>query len=218
MSTTVASRAPQTPSPAPLRRPESSVAPRRRQGHHAVAPPRRFARDDGDVFPELVAEFGGLLRAITRAHRLSEADAADVAQTAWLRLVQNFDRLEEPARVGAWLATTARRECLRKLRASSRELPEPEPPGPQGHESEPIDSALLEAERDAALWSAFGRLTESDQALLRMLVSDPQPSYGEIGSALRMPVGSIGPTRGRALERLRRELEQSGALVQIAAA
>ena len=68
------------------------------------------------------------------------------------------------------------------------------------------------AERDAALWQAFSRLGRRDQMLLRMLVEDPAPSYEEIGAALDMAIGSIGPTRMRALERLRREMAADGAM------
>jgi DNA-directed RNA polymerase specialized sigma24 family protein len=76
-----------------------------------------------------------------------------------------------------------------------------------------LDTRLLRNERDAALTAAFARLPARDQMLLRMLALDPPPSYEEIGAALSMPIGSIGPTRGRALERLRRELRASGVRV-----
>ena len=63
--------------------------------------------------------FSGLVWATARAHRLSSADAADVVQTTWLRLVENLDRIREPEALGGWLATTARRECLRLLRLTT---------------------------------------------------------------------------------------------------
>jgi RNA polymerase sigma factor (sigma-70 family) len=178
---------------------------------------RRAATGEREAWSQIVEEFEGMLRAVARRHRLADADAADVAQTTWLRLAENLTRLQEPARVGAWLVTTARRECLRTIRASSRELPDAEPPEPVRPDLRPVDDRLLEAERDAALWSAFGRLPRRDQALLQMLVADPQPSYEEIGAALEMPIGSIGPTRARALARLRGELERSEAPVDLAA-
>jgi RNA polymerase sigma factor (sigma-70 family) len=177
----------------------------------------RAATGDRDAWKELVHEFGGMIRAVARRHRLSEADTADVAQTTWLRLSENLHRLQDPSRVGAWLATTARRECLRTLRASARELPEAEPPETTACEMPTIDRALLQAEQDTALWSAFRRLPARDQALLRMLVADPQPSYEDIGDALEMPIGSIGPTRGRALDRLRGELNRGHVAVDRAA-
>jgi RNA polymerase sigma factor (sigma-70 family) len=178
---------------------------------------RRATSGDRDAWTEIVEEFEGMLRAVARAHRLSEADAADVAQTTWVRLVENLNRLQDPSRVGAWLATTVRRECLRTLRASTRELPDAEPLEPTLCDKPSIDVELLEAERDHELWSAFRRLPARDQALLRMLVADPQPSYEDVSDALRMPIGSIGPTRGRALDRLRRELIRSNTPVDLAA-
>jgi RNA polymerase sigma factor (sigma-70 family) len=170
-----------------------------------------------EVLSQLVDDFEGMLWGIARGFRLSDADAADVAQTAWMRLMQNFDRLEDPSRVGGWLATTARRECLRKIRANAREIPDEQPPEPDAAAEPSVDDELLQAERAAALWCAFGRLGPRDQSLLRLLVMDPQPSYEEIGMALDMPIGSIGPTRARALARLRQELEQGDALADMVA-
>jgi RNA polymerase sigma factor (sigma-70 family) len=84
----------------------------------------RLARTgDPEAWSEIVRGFEDMLRAVAAAHRLPSADAADVVQTTWLRLAENLDRLQDPSRVGAWLATTARRECLRTLRKVARELP-----------------------------------------------------------------------------------------------
>lgn len=205
MSTAAVVEARETPSATARRQPDeiAGLITRVRLGHQAA-------------WAELVDEFQGLLWAIARGHRLPDADAADVAQTTWLRLAENLDRLKDPARVGAWLATTARRECLRSMRKSTRELPYEEPPEPRDGAMPSLDAELLEDERDTALWSAFSRIPARDQTLLRMLTADPQPSYEEIGAALEMPIGSIGPTRGRALERLRVELERSKTLVELA--
>jgi RNA polymerase sigma factor (sigma-70 family) len=169
---------------------------------------RAAAAGDEAAWNRLVESYSGLVWAIARSHRLSDADAADAAQATWLRLLEHLGDLHDPDRVGAWLATTVRRECLRVLRAGNRELPggddlpERVDPGPG------VDDALLTGERDAALWAAFGRLRPGDLALLRLLMADPQPSYEEISTALDMPIGSIGPTRARALERLRAELSR----------
>jgi RNA polymerase sigma factor (sigma-70 family) len=158
----------------------------------------------------LVDEFAGLVWAATRANRLEHADAADVVQATFARLVEHVGKLNQPERVGAWLATTARRECVAVRRQRARVIPLgddlPEPPAEQSEHG----AALFAAERNALLWTAFHRLRASDQALLRMLMADPAPSYEEIHLALGMPIGSIGPTRARALERLRRELERLG--------
>jgi RNA polymerase sigma factor (sigma-70 family) len=178
----------------------------------------RLARTgDMEAWSEIVRRFEDLLRAVVRGYRLSGADAADVVQTTWLRLAENLDRLQDPSRVGAWLATTARRECLRTRRKLARELPAENPPEPRRGGLALVDGRLLQADRDAALWAAFGRLSLRDQRLLRMLLADPQPSYAEIGKALAMPIGSIGPTRGRAIQRLRRGLELNEGLDGLAA-
>ena len=73
---------------------------------------------------ELVDRFAGLVWHVARSHRLGDADASDVAQTVWLRLVESLPRLREPAAVGGWLATTTRHECLRVLRVTGREVPD----------------------------------------------------------------------------------------------
>jgi RNA polymerase sigma factor (sigma-70 family) len=168
---------------------------------------RAAAGGDQRSWDRLVDRYAGLVWSVIRGHRLSGADAADASQTTWLRLVEHADGLKDPARVGAWLATTARRECLRILRGAGRQIPYGEDlPEPPCDEPE-IDARLLRNERDAQLWEAFKRLPQRDQSLLRLLVAEPAPSYQEIACALDMPIGSIGPTRARCLERLRRARE-----------
>jgi RNA polymerase sigma factor (sigma-70 family) len=162
---------------------------------------------DEEAWAELISRHARLVWSVARAHRLDAADAADVAQATWVSLLEHLDTIREPAAVGGWIATTARRECLRLLQRAERvvcsaQAPEMVDIGPGP------DARLLISERDAALWAAFARLSARDRALLRMLAADPAPSYQEIGAALGMPIGSIGPTRARALERLRRELER----------
>lgn len=169
---------------------------------------RAAASGSEAAWEALVAEFGRVVLAVARRHRLSEADAADVAQTTWLRLLEHLDQLHDPCRVGAWLATTARRECLRVLRTAQRQTPTDELPELGGDDD--IATNLLRHERDAALRLAFRRLQERDQVLLGMLMADSAPSYEQIGAVLQMPVGSIGPTRARSLTRLRREAELVG--------
>lgn len=169
---------------------------------------RAAAAGDDLAWRELVARFGGLVWSVARSHRLSHADACDVAQCTWLKLVQHLGAIKNPDAVGAWLATTARRECLRVLEGSKSQVPfgddVPDPPG----EHVALDDALLRSERDSLLWRAVSLLRPEDQALVRMLASDPPASYAEISAALDMPIGSIGPTRARCLERLRARCEQ----------
>lgn len=163
------------------------------------------AAGDRASWDALVDRFNGLVWSVARSFRLSEPDAADVVQTTWLRLLDHLDRIEEPARLGSWLATTTRRECLHTLRRASREpvleiheilsaVPDPRPP---------VDHELLRGERDLALWSLFERLSDGCRRLLRVMIATPPPSYAEVAQALDMPVGSIGPTRARCLATLR---------------
>jgi len=167
---------------------------------------------DQSAWNRLVEEFGSLIWAIARAHRLRDADAADVSQATWLALLQHIARLNNPAGVGAWLATTARRECLSVLRRGGRSVLFGDG-GPEHESREPgPGDALLISERDDALWRSFARLRDSDQALLRLLTADPRLPYEEIAAALDMPIGSIGPTRQRALARLRELLDNEQTL------
>jgi RNA polymerase sigma factor (sigma-70 family) len=163
---------------------------------------------DEAAWGAIVDRFAGLVWATTRAHRLSAADAADATQTTWLRLVEHLDRIQDPERLGAWLATTARHECLRLIRLRGRELPSDEPSLFDAPAADaPLDQRLLTRERDSALQRALATIGERCQALLRLLAAVEPPSYEEIGAALGMPVGAIGPTRARCLEKLRRSPE-----------
>ena len=190
--------------------------------HHgiqqSVAQPRAArivmaaARGDEASWKRLVGQYSSLLWAVTRAHNLSSDDAADVVQTSWLRLVEHLAHIRNPDGVGAWLATTARRECLRSLRRTARCQPSDELDVVIDDEVGGADARLLQDERDAALWNAFKRLPRRDQALLRMLTAEPAPRYEEVAAALGVAIGSIGPKRGRALERLRRQFAAAEAM------
>lgn len=163
---------------------------------------------DGAAWDALVSRFAGLVWSIPRDLGLSSADAADVSQTAWLRLAEHLGRIREPEHVGAWLATTARNESMRTLRRTNRQRPlDPASPSFVREDGQSVDSDLLEAERDAALWRAFSQLSSFCQLLLRTLMVDPTPSYAEVSAELGMPIGSIGPKRNRCLDRLRRRSE-----------
>ena len=164
------------------------------------------AAGDGDqaAWNSIVERFGGLVWATVRAHRLSPVDGAEVVQTTWLRLVEHLDRIRDPERLGGWLATTARNECLRQIRHSAREVPS-DMALFDGGDDQALDDSLLTTERDRAFWRAFTELGERCQALLRVLMAETEPSYQEVSMALGMPIGAIGPTRRRCLERLEKD-------------
>ena len=166
------------------------------------------ARGDQAAWAVLVRRYGNMVMAIARSCRLGEADVAEVHQVTWLRLVENIGRIERPERVGAWLATTAKRESLRVVRARGRLtydhdalMQRPDTASP------PLDASTIAAERAAAVRRAFALLPPHCRRLLSTLAADEQASYKEVSAFLDMPIGSIGPTRGRCLERLRRVLE-----------
>ena len=169
------------------------------------------AQGDREAWAQLVDRFTGLLWAVARGHRLSEADAADVVQTTWLRLVENLSNLRDPERVGAWLVTTARRECLLGLRRNGRQVLVDDDlvlERPQLDDPESPELRVEARERGEQLRAALDRLSDRCQLLLRVLAADPPPSYEAVGAALDMPIGSIGPTRARCLQRLRAGMEQ----------
>lgn len=164
---------------------------------------------DQAAWDALVGRHGGRVWAVARAHRLNSADAEDVFQVTFLRLVTHIGTIRDANRVGAWLATTARHESLRIIRRAGRAVPSGDDEILDA--SDPllpaIDAGLIADERQVAVWEALSRLPEPCQRLLRVLMTDPEPTYEEVGQALGMPIGSIGPTRGRCLGRLRRELD-----------
>lgn len=176
---------------------------------------RAAAGGDRDAWYRLVERYTGLVWAVARSHRLSDADAADVSQTTWLRLAEHLHRLREPERVGGWLATTARHESLRTLRGSNRLVPvDDDFDAIVGEEWPEVDRRLLDHERDVALWEAFDTLAQPCQRLLHTLMADPAPSYSDVSEALDMPVGSIGPRRARCLQRLRTMTQGTAACPQ----
>ena len=188
----------------------ASSAPRRDNEDDETAWLLRAAADgDPDAWNALVTRHGSLLRSIARAHRLTCADADDVVQTTWLRLVEHVSRIRTPGALRGWLAMTARRECLRILRQQARCEPSAQPPEDAAvHDGMEIDARLLRTERDEALWHAFRRLPARDQILLDLLIADVP--YQQISTSLEIPLGSIGPTRARSLSRLRREAWRAG--------
>ncbi len=171
------------------------------------------AAGDQDAWDAIVSRFEGLLWSTVRGFRLSPDAAADVIQTTWLRLVENLGDLREPDRVGAWLATTVRHECLRHLKVSRRLVPTDDEAVFERATSEAapaLDQDLLRRDQDTTMWRAFGQIPERCQQLLRLLTVDPPLAYDAVAAAIERPIGSIGPTRARCLDQLRRALALEG--------
>lgn len=173
--------------------PLSALVPAAREGdHHA--------------WNAIVDRFLPLVNALIRGYRLSTADGDDVSQTVWLRLVEHLGDLREPDALPGWIRTTTRNECLRLLTARGRVRPV----DPQDHggldavEEDVADDDLLAAERRHLLREAMAELPAARRELLLLLLTDPPVGYEQISERLGIPIGSIGPTRARALEQLRR--------------
>ena len=155
---------------------------------------RAAAEGDQAAWNGLVDRYNGLVWSVARSHRLATADASDVVQTTWLRLVEHLGRLQDPERVGAWLATTARRECLRTLRHSARQVPTEELP----EEGDGRAAGRRVAGRRSAI-ARCGRPSAGSPSAARRCCGSWSPirrrATTRSAAALDMPIGSIGPTR-----------------------
>lgn len=170
---------------------------------------RAAADGDQGAWTRLVDGHRNLLHSIAKGYRLGDAQVDDIVQTAWLRLVEHIGELREPERVTSWLVTTVRRECLTVLRATRRELPTlSEDDQFWGSTGSAEDEVLEEQDREQVR-QALGRLPQRQRAVLQTLMWAPELDYREVGVVLSMPVGSIGPTRGRALLRIRELLDDA---------
>jgi RNA polymerase sigma factor (sigma-70 family) len=161
---------------------------------------------DGDeaAWAGIVRRFSRRVDGVARRHRLGSHEAEDVVQTTWLHLVEHIDRIDEPAKVGAWLETAARRESLKTLKRTRAVEPLADPPEERETLAGP-DEVAIDVERRDALTAAVNRLPQHHQQLATMLLDESEPSYAEIAASLGIAIGSIGPIRGRIIERLRRD-------------
>ncbi len=188
---------PVAPPPDPRARPDDGGEP---EGGPAV--PGR------ETWERLTADHGPRMWAVARAFGLTAADAADAVQAAWLRLVEHWDTIRDPAKVGAWLVTTTKHEAIRLCRKTRRERLSAEPPESIQPDADPA-MAVLSADEGRRLWRGVNALPEPCRSLLTLLVTAPDAGYARIAARLGLPIGSIGPTRGRCLRKLRALLETS---------
>jgi RNA polymerase sigma factor (sigma-70 family) len=160
---------------------------------------------DEEAWDELVRRFAGLVSFVIRHYRLSRTDTQDVSQLVWLRLVEHLDQIREPAALPGWLSTTTRHECERHLRINGRSVAT-DPIALRAaelHDGPEVDELLLAAERRQVLLDGLDQLPAHHRELLLMLTADPPYAYADISRILGIPIGSIGPTRSRALDKLR---------------
>jgi RNA polymerase sigma factor (sigma-70 family) len=171
----------------------------------------RAAQGEQSAWKELVNKYDGFVRSVAGSFRLQAADVHDVAQATWLRLVQHLHTIRDPERLAGWLAITATRESLNVIRKASRqdpvamvdETPDPDPA---------VDAEASAENRDAArhLWATVAELSPRQRSLLIAMFRDELDSYHDVAAKCAMPIGSIGPTRARALSHLQRRLAERG--------
>jgi RNA polymerase sigma factor (sigma-70 family) len=168
----------------------------------------RAGNGDEQAWDALVERYAPLIWSICRRYRLDSADAADVGQSVWLHLVDQLGRIRDPAALPGWLVTTTRRECVRVLRAARGPHTAqyaPDAGNIPDEQAVTAEQEMLTAEHHAALREAFSHLPTCCQRLIALLIDDPPVPYAEISARLGIPVGSIGPSRGRCLAKLRRD-------------
>ena len=151
---------------------------------------------------------------VVRCFGLSKEASWDAYQSTWLRAIERLETLREPQRFDSWLKAIARNEALAVIRARSRLVPTDD--DPEGLSDEPAPGErLLRDEQKVAVRAGFAALPQQCQDLLRLLTAEPRISYDEIERLLGMKHGSIGPTRGRCLDKLRRTAPMAAYLADI---
>ncbi|EOD65571.1 RNA polymerase sigma factor [Amycolatopsis vancoresmycina] len=184
---------------------EAGRSPAHPLDHDRVAAVFTAARaGDQEAFDELIGLLTPLLWHVARAQGIDRERSGDVVQTVWLRLLGSLEEIHSPVALTSWLVTVTKRQAWRAQAQYRAEQPVDEKwfpaladpaPGPEHH--------VLTDDRRAALWEAVGRLPERCRRLLRIVAFVPRPDYDQVSAALGMKKGSIGPTRGRCLSRLR---------------
>ena len=168
---------------------------------------QRYRDGDSQAMGELVTMLTPILWHTVRAQRLDKESTEDVLQTTWLALVRSAEAVADPRAVLQWLIVSARREAWRVLRGQSRQLPyEIDEDALQTPDDELPESVVLRGTSEKVLWSHVAGLPERCRALLRVIAFADRPDYPELARSLGMPIGSIGPTRGRCLAKLRASL------------
>jgi RNA polymerase sigma factor (sigma-70 family) len=172
---------------------------------------RRWRDGDQRALDDLVRLMSPVLWHVVRATGLDREPAEDVVQSTWLSLVRSAERIADPQAVSGWLCTTARREAWRIRKQATRSTPvEDEALEFRLPTQESPEAAVVLGDEQRRLWACLSRLNERCQRLLRIVAAEQRPDYTRIAADLHMPVGSIGPTRGRCLDKLRAELTRTG--------
>jgi RNA polymerase sigma factor (sigma-70 family) len=183
--------------------------------HQAAHAFTAFRAGDRAALDELVGLLTPLLWHTVRAQGIDPVAAEDVVQTIWMRLLHSGDSIRDPQTVVKWLLTAARREAWRVSRRARSEMVRTAALfGQEGDELSALpvrrdelpDEVVLRDSRQRVLWEHVGELSDRCRELMRVIAFADRPDYALIAESLGMPVGSIGPTRGRCLAKLRQVL------------
>ena len=171
----------------------------------------RWRDGDSQGLEDLVRLLSPVLWQVARATGLDRESAEDVVQTTWIALVDHADSITSPQGIAAWLCTSARREAWRAGRKATRERPVEDQVLAYGLpiQESPERQVLLDDEAQV-LRTCLKKLPDRCQKLLRIVAAGPRPNYNDVARVLEMPVGSIGPTRARCLDKLRHQLTLAG--------
>jgi RNA polymerase sigma factor (sigma-70 family) len=160
---------------------------------------------DERAWTEIVERYRGLVSAVVRSYRLQDADAHDAEQRTWLRLVEHRDSVRDPERLGGWLATTASRECLRVLRESRAVVTDELDAVPDPDRT--VEDRVVDADTVSRLWRIVAALPPRGRTIMMELFAEEPRPYAEVARATSIPIGSLGPSRARLVERVRRSFD-----------
>jgi RNA polymerase sigma factor (sigma-70 family) len=160
---------------------------------------------DERAWTEIVQRYQGLVSAVVRSFRLQDADAHDAEQRTWLRLVEHRAAVRDPERLGGWLATTASRECLRILRENRAVVTDeldavPDP-------ACAVEDQVVDADTVSRIWTIVAALPPRGRTIMMELFAEEPRAYAEVARATGIPIGSLGPSRSRLIDRVRRSFD-----------
>jgi RNA polymerase sigma factor (sigma-70 family) len=170
----------------------------------------RAAQQDPLAWAEIIRRYNGMVCARVRSFRLQDADAGDAVQMTWLRLAANCGRIQHPDRLAGWLATTATRECLQILRHTKQTATIDYLADTLTDPADGPERTALDAETAQEVRALVAQLPPRRRALIHAMFNQDTRRYTEISRDTGIPIGSLGPTRARALRQLRRMLDQRG--------
>ena len=164
-----------------------------------------YRHGDEAAMAELVRVVTPLLWHTVRATRLDAATVEDVLQTTWIALVRNADSITEPAAVLQWLIVTSKREAWRVSRLQTRVRPEDleQTTLVEQAATDQVEDDVVRGDTADRLWRHVESLPARCRTLLRVIAFADRPDYAGLAKSLGMPLGSIGPTRGRCLAKLK---------------